>query len=137
MIAHLLVVALFAFAASASAQTIYRCDLAGSVTYTNRPCSQGIAKRIELDANPPAEAVKMAAARLQVAVADFNARYLVDVSGEGSRASEKQSAQGVPRAADHRRFDDSAWCITRNGDGELVTNDRRNVNLLVSIPRRR
>ncbi len=93
--------------------------------------------QIELDANPPSEAVKMAVARLRAAVTDFNARHPVDVSGERPLASGKPSAQGVPRAANNRRFDDSAWCITRDGDGELVTNDRRNVNLLVSIPRRR
>ena len=136
MTAHLLVAALFGFAASASAQTIYRCDTAGSVTYTNRLCAQGSAKRIELDANPPAESVKLAAARLQEAVAHFNARHPVNVFGVGSLPSESESPRGRP-LAENRRLDDSAWCITRNGDGERVSNDRRNANLLVSIRRGR
>ena len=136
MTAHLLVAALFGFAVSASAQTIYRCDTAGNVTYTNRPCIQGIAKRLDLDANPPVESVKMAAARLQEAVAHFNARQSVNVSGVGSSTSGSESARGRTLAENHRS-DDSAWCITRSSDGELVSNDRRNANLLVSIPRRR
>ncbi len=136
MTAHLLVAALFGFAVSASAQTIYRCDTAGSVTYTNRLCAQGTGKRIELDANPPAESVKTAAARLQEAVTHFNARHPVHVSDVGSPPSESESARGHP-LAENRRSDDSAWCITRNGDGELVSSDRRNANLLVSIRRSR
>jgi len=136
MTAHLLVAALFGFAVSASAQTIYRCDTAGNVTYTNRPCAQGSAKQIELDATRPAESVKLAAARLQEAVAHFNARHPVNVSDVRSLPSESESARGRP-LAENRRSDDSAWCITRNGDGELVSNDRRNANLLVSVPRRR
>lgn len=136
MLAHLVVAALFGFAVSASAQSIYRCDAAGSITYTNRPCGQGIAKRIEFDASPPAETMKMAAARLQVAVAHFNARHPVNGSGVGSATSESESARGGPLAV-NGRSDDSAWCITRSGDGELVMNDRRHVNLLVSVPRGR
>ena len=136
MTAHLLAALLFGFAVSASAQTIYRCDTAGSVTYTNRLCAQDSAKRIELDANPPAESVKLAAARLQAAVAHFNARHPVNVAGVGSLASESESARGRP-LAENRRSDDSAWCVTRNGDGERVANDRRYANLLVSIPRGR
>ena len=80
--------------------------------------------------------MKLAAARLQEAVAHFNARHPVNVSGVGSLPSESESARGRP-LAENRRSDDSAWCITRNGDGELVSNDRRNANLLVSVPRRR
>lgn len=136
MTAHLLVAALYGFAVSASAQTIYRCDTAGNVTYTNRPCAQGSAEWIKLDANPPVESVKLAAARLQAAVAHFNARHPVNVSGVDSLPSESESARSRPLAV-NRRSDDSAWCITRDGDGGLVSNDRRNVNLLVSVPRGR
>jgi hypothetical protein len=136
MTAHLLVAALFGFAVSASAQTVYRCDTAGTITYTNRPCAQGSATRIELEANPPAESVKLAAARLQTAVAHFNARHPVHVSGAGLLPSKSESARDRP-LAENGRSDDSAWCITRNGDGELVSNDRRNANLLVSIRRSR
>jgi hypothetical protein len=137
MLSRFVVAVLFGFSACASAQTIFRCYEEGHVTYTSRSCARGMEKRVEPNAVPPAETLKMAAARLHVAVADFNARHPVTVSGVGSLESESASARGIPRFAEDRRSEDSGWCITRDDNGEVVTDDRRNVNLLVSVPRRR
>jgi hypothetical protein len=137
MTSHFVVALLFGFSTCVSAQTIFRCDEEGHVTYTSRSCARGMEKRVEPDAAPPVETVKMAAARLQVAVADFNARHPVKFSGAGSLDPESAAARGSPGVAEDRAAEDSAWCITRGDDGELVTDDRRNAILLVSVPRRR
>lgn len=137
MTSRLLVTALLGFATCASAQSIFRCDEGGRVTYTNRSCERGMAARIEIAAAPPPDTVKIAAARLQAAVAEFDTRHAAGTSGGELRALESASARSQTLGAGRTPVDDSVWCIVRHGDAGRGAGDIRHVNLLVSVPRRR
>ena len=53
MLRTLILLAISAAGAAASAQTIYKCSGAGKVTYSEQPCSSGTQATIDVPAAPP------------------------------------------------------------------------------------
>jgi hypothetical protein len=76
------------FAASASAQPLYRCQDGARVTYSDRPCVAGAARQLSTDAGPPIAEQAAAVVRLKQDIADFDVRW-------SARAAAAQSASGV------------------------------------------
>jgi hypothetical protein len=89
-------VLLAAFATSASAQALYRCQEGGRVTYSDRACTAGSVTPVPVDVGPSTEEQAAAAARLRQDVADFQARWAATQGGRSAPqgASRKSAAQG-------------------------------------------
>lgn len=131
---NLLVAIAATFAASASAQALYRCDDGGRVTYTNRACATGAVRHIQPEAGPPAEEQRLAAARLQEAIAEFNARHAANTPG--ALSPQLATAKGGPPRAASAPPDSARWCETRRGESESGVPFGAGANVLVSVPRR-
>jgi len=131
---NLLVVIAAAYAASASGQTLYRCDDGGRVTYTDRACATGAVRHIQPEAGSPAEERRLAAARLREAIAEFNARHAVNAPG--ALSPQLATAQGGPPRGASAPPDSAPWCETRRGESESTVPVGAVANVLVSTPRR-
>jgi hypothetical protein len=78
------------FAASVSAQTLYRCQDGARVTYSDRACIAGAARQLPADAGPPIAEQAAAVVRLKQDIADFDVRW-------AARVAAAQSASAVAR----------------------------------------
>lgn len=78
------------FAASASAQTLYRCQDGTRVTYSDRACVAGATRQLSTDAGPPIAEQAAAVVRLKQDIANFDVRWT-------ARVAAAQSASGVAR----------------------------------------
>ena len=85
------------FAASTSAQTLYRCQDGARVTYSDRACVTGAARQLPPDAGPPIAEQTAAVARLKQDVADFDVRWTARVAAaQSARSAPKKSAGSKP-----------------------------------------
>jgi len=78
------------FAASSSAQSLYRCQDGARVTYSDRACVSGATREFVPNAGPPIAEQTAAVVRLRQDIADFDVRWT-------ARVAPAQSAGGVVR----------------------------------------
>jgi hypothetical protein len=105
---QLLGLAIFAaFAASSSAQTLYRCQDGTRVTYSDRVCVAGATRQLPPDAGPPVAEQTAAVARLKQDVADFDARWTARVAAVQSASSAGRKNAGSKLAGDAAHDTDS------------------------------
>lgn len=82
------------FAASTSAQTLYRCQDGARVTYSDRACVTGAARQLPPDAGPPSAEQAAAVVRLKQDVADFDVRWTARVAAAQPASGTAKNSAG-------------------------------------------
>ena len=88
------------FAASSSAQSLYRCQDGARVTYSDRACVSGATRQLPPDAGPPIAEQTAAVARLKQDIADFDVRWTARVAAvQSARGAARKSTDSTPAGA--------------------------------------
>lgn len=131
MVRSILVAAILLAAPITQAQSIYKCDVAGKVTYSGTPCPAGKEQRVRTDGGPSEDDQARAKYRLQQQLSEQDDKDAI----EAQAGAERQAARGAalqqgrssptaddgPRTAQHSK---SGWDYKRPGQVEAEARAR-------------
>jgi hypothetical protein len=105
---QLLCLVIFAtFAASSTAQSLYRCQDGARVTYSDRACVSGATRQLAPDAGPPVGEQAAAVARLRQDIAEFDVRWAVRLAAAQRAGGTTKKEAGSNRSGVAARDADS------------------------------
>lgn len=102
---------------SAVAQSIYRCEIGGKTSYSDRPCSQGATWTISPNGQPTPEERAAARARLQREMEQDSARWQERRARElaAAQADAERRAKSPAQAPDDPRDNEKVMVHTSSG----------------------